>query len=418
MTTSAFRVLIVGAGAAGYFAAIRCAELNPTATVEIVESAKKPLQKVRISGGGRCNVTQGCFDIATLLKGYPRGAKELRGALHTFQPRDTVEWFESRGVKLKREDDGRMFPVSNMSQSVLDCFENERRRLGVSLLLQTKVTSVIKKDKRFLVQLSSRKNAESKKGEQKEYDSVLIATGSSSSGYELAQKLDHSITKRVPSLFTFQVKDPRIEGLAGVSVQNAEVKLTLLETKPLVEEGPLLITHWGFSGPAVIKLSAWGAKDLFAHKYKGALRVSWLPASMRSFFVDEIAKFKKHNPKKQVYLNPLASLPKSLWQSLCSYLKISKELKFAELSKKHARGLEEEVFNAGYQIDGKGVFKEEFVTCGGIELKEVDFRTMESKCVPKLYFAGEILNIDGITGGYNFQSAWTTAFIAGSSISL
>jgi len=411
------KILVVGAGAAGYFCALNIVSNNSLNTTEqgsdlcidIAETGSKPLQKVLISGGGRCNVTQGCFDIETLLKGYPRGSRELRSCFHKFQPRDIVYWFESRGVKLKKEADGRMFPISDSSKTIISCFESERKKYGINLLLKTKIISVKKKGKAFKCSLK----VDSLVKEQL-YDKVVLATGSSKSGYEIASSLGHEIIKPVPSLFTFKISDPRLEGLEGLSTQNAETKLI---SKTILEEtGPILITHWGLSGPAIIKLSAWAARMLYESSYNAKLVVSWLPKKNNEQMLSNLKLFREKHSKKLVLKNPLADVPKRLWQSICENLEISDRLTYSELSKVLAKKIENEIFNAQYQIDGKGVFKEEFVTCGGVNLKEIDFRTMESKITPGLYVVGELLDIDGITGGYNFQSAWSTGYIAGLSI--
>ncbi len=405
------KILVIGAGAAGYFSALNTM-LGTGASIDIAEAGAKPLQKVLISGGGRCNVTQGCFDIETLLKGYPRGSRELRSCFHKFQAKDTVDWFSTRGVELKREADGRMFPISDSSKTIISCFEKERKKLGINLLLKTKVISVIKQGETFKCRLKS-----NSKVRQELYDKVILATGSSKSGYEIASSLGHEIVKPVPSLFTFKISDPRLKGLEGLSTQNAESRL-FSETKDssFEEAGPVLITHWGLSGPAIIKLSAWAARMLYDSNYNAKLEVSWLPKKEKELMLSKLQLFREKHSKRLVLKNPLADVPKRLWQSICENLKISDKLKYSELSKALAKKIENEIFNAQYHIDGKGVFKEEFVTCGGINLKEIDFRTMQSKLIPGLYVVGELLDIDGITGGYNFQSAWSTGFIAGSSI--
>lgn len=399
-------ILLVGAGAAGYFAALRAAEVNPNSKITIIEAGSRPLQKVEISGGGRCNVTQGCFEISELLKAYPRGSKELRGAFSRFQAKDTVEWFEERGIKLKKEADGRVFPVTDKSKTIINCFENERKKHKIELLLNTKLKS-LKKEKKLIAEL--RFNDESR---HEEFDTVLLATGGSKSGYEIAKDIGHEIEPLAPSLFTFEVNDKRLENLSGVSVTSTKLRLSLPDGTTFKDSGPLLITHWGFSGPAVIRLSAWAARELLKSDYNAELIIDWGGKTLK----DEIEKARKELPKKLVKKSNLLPLPKRLWENLCEASGISDKVKFSELSRKMQNSLEKEIYAGSYKITGKGVFKEEFVTCGGVRLKEVDFRTMESKLVSGLYFAGEILDIDGITGGYNFQSAWTTGFIAGSAI--
>lgn len=362
-------ILIAGAGPAGYFAALRAKELNPNLRVVIVESGDRPLRKVKISGGGRCNVTHACFDPAELVKRYPRGERELRGPFSRFQPRDTVEWFEARGVKLKAEPDGRMFPVTDSSQTIIDCLERERKKLGIELYLNTKLKSVARGvSSGFDCTLNSNKEEVTES-----FDYLLLATGSVEQGFLLARSLGHTITPTAPSLFTFNVSDPLIEGLSGVSVKDVGLVLKVDGAKPFKERGPLLITHWGLSGPAVIRLSAWAARELAANEYRAELVVDWNPGNFEN-----------------------SALPRRL------------EVRLVELKRDRRR--------TSFTISGKGVFKEEFVTCGGVSLKEIDFRRMESKLVPGLCFAGEILDIDGITGGYNFQSAWTSGWIVGESL--
>ena len=364
-------------------------------------------------------MTQGCFDIETLLEGYPRGRKELKSCFHKFQPRDTVNWFEQRGVKLKKESDGRMFPVTDNSSTIVTCFEKERKKLGVNLLLKTKVVSVCKKDSSFVCSLQSRLNNNSEIKDVK-YDKVILASGSSKSGYKIASTLGHKIIKPVPSLFTFQISDSRLQdiegkGLEGLSVQNAEVKL-VFSSEEFKTEGPVLITHWGLSGPAIIKLSAFAARELYNSKYKAKLIVSWYESALKEKMQSNLNLYRESKAKKTVLKNSLLEMPKRLWETICREVNISEKLKYSELSKKTVEKIESQIFNAEYQITGKGVFKEEFVTCGGVDLKEVDFRTMESKKAPGFFIVGEALDIDGITGGYNFQSAWSTGYIAGSSL--
>ena len=401
------KILVVGGGAAGYFAALRAATCLPEADIVIAEAGTKPLQKVSISGGGRCNVTHSCFDPKELVKAYPRGYRELLGPFNHFQPKDTENWFLERGVLLHAEDDGRMFPVSNSSETIIACFEREREKLGVQLLLSTKVISISKR-KGFDVVLKCKKETSTR-----HFDLVVLASGNGKAGYEIARTLDHTIVPLVPSLFTFQIKDTRLEGLSGVSVPDAETRLVFSKKKKFFETGPLLITNWGLSGPAVIKLSAWAARELFDCSYTTTLNVNWVPKSNQQNFTEQIQKAKKESTKKAVRNVCLAGIPKRLWESVCRASNVSDEITYADISKKSIERMSAELFDAQYQITGKGVFKEEFVTCGGVSLKEVDFRTMESKRTSGLYFAGEVLDIDGITGGYNFQSAWTTGFIAG-----
>ena len=407
------RVLIIGGGAAGYFAAITAAEQSSDLEIVIAEAGKKPLQKVEISGGGRCNVTHACFDIRQLVEAYPRGHKELRGIFSRFQPRDTMEWFSARGVTLKTEEDGRVFPTSDSSRTIIDCLEKTRIRLGVDLRLATKVVDLsLEKSGKFKAIFYNLKKSHSSL-----FDAVVITTGSGAKGYKIARSLGHSIQPCVPSLFTFKIDDPRLFGIAGVSVPFAKIQLSVDKSKPLVETGPLLVTHWGLSGPGVIKLSAWAARGLAESDYRGKLKISWCPNESETVFLTELENHRKNSPRKQICKLPAASIPKRLWANLCQAAKIEENTPYAEMGREQVRRLAVELFTGEYQISGKGVFKEEFVTCGGVELKEVDLRRMESKLVENLFFAGEILDVDGITGGYNFQNAWSGGFIAGCSIS-
>lgn len=349
MTVSSYDLVVIGGGAAGFFAALNAKAKNPQFKVVILEKTRQPLAKVRISGGGRCNVTHHCLEPKQLVERYPRGQKELLGPFHHFGPADTIKWFESRGVPLKVEEDGRMFPTSDSSESIIQCLMGEAKKLGVEIRLEAAVVDikpgfeVILKD-----QVLKAKN-------------VVLTTGSAKGGWEIAQKLGHKVVDPVPSLFTFNCpKSPLLE-LSGISVEKAYV---MIKGTKLAAEGPLLITHWGFSGPAVLKLSAFGARILHDKNYKAEVVIDWQP--------DELQK-----------------IPKNL-------------LKKLDLEKLH---------QSSYQLEGKTTFKYEFTTAGGIELKEVNFKTMESRVVPRLYFAGEILNIDGITGGFNFQNAWTTGWL-------
>jgi hypothetical protein len=401
-------VVVIGGGAAGFFGAIACAANHSHTKVTLLEAGRIPLTKVRISGGGRCNVTHHCFDPAQLIRAYPRGGKELRGAFTRFQPKDTVSWFESRGVRLKTEADGRMFPATDNSETIVNCLLETARQAGVKLRNNTIVTSVRKdSEKEFAIAL--------KTGEIFKCDRLLMATGSNPLGYRFAKDLGHTIEPLVPSLFTFNINDPRLQDLAGVSVENACIRL--FDGKKYLEQtGPLLITHWGMSGPAVLKLSAWGAKILYEHNYQMPLIVNWVTQYNSETLRQYLLQFKSSNVKKKIYSSSPLSLPKRLWQQIVTFVGIDSEKTWSELSKKALERLVQELTQAQYKIQGKGVFKEEFVTCGGVNLKEVDFKTMESKICPKLYFAGEVLNIDGITGGFNFQSAWTTAWLAGNAI--
>ena len=409
MNKSNLEVIVIGGGAAGFFGAIACAEANPNVRVTLIEAGRKPLAKVRISGGGRCNVTHHCFDPARLVENYPRGGRALRGAFTRFQPQDTVRWYEQRGVKLKTEADGRMFPVTDNSETIINCLMRSANKAGVNLRTGVGVKTVKhfnKEDKSyFQVELKDR---------VLQCDRLLIATGSNPLGYRWAKNLGHKIVSSVPSLFTFNIKDPRLQGLAGVSVSNAQVRLGTGKNK-LEQNGALLITHWGVSGPAILKLSAWGARSLHELKYSSSLQINWLPESNLESLKQVFITAKETNSKKKIINYCPVKLPKRLWQSLVNYVGITDKL-WSQISKKELNKLVAEIVQGQYEIKGKGVFKDEFVTCGGVSLKEVDFKTMESKKCPGLYFAGEVLDIDGVTGGFNFQSAWTTSWLAGQAI--
>lgn len=399
------RVIVVGGGAAGFFAAITCKEANPGAQVTILESAPAPLAKVRISGGGRCNVTHDQPDPALLVRHYPRGARALRGPFTKFGPRHTVEWFESRGVTLKTEADGRMFPVTDDSATVIDCLVGAARSAGVELRLRAPVVGVEAADDGaagFLVKLGD--------GTVLSADRVLIATGGAPAGFRWAEALGHAVEPHVPSLFTFNVRDPRLEGLAGVSVPHARVRV---EGAKAAHEGPLLVTHWGLSGPAVLRASAWDARLLHDRGYEVVVTVDWRPDLSEEQVRQALARAKEEDARKTVLASGPFDLPQRLWRALAAAAGAPEALRWADASKALLAALAGEVHAGRYRVSGKGVFKEEFVTCGGVRLKEVDFSTMQSRVQPGLFFAGEVLDIDGITGGFNFQSAWTTGWLAG-----
>jgi len=402
------RVIVMGGGAAGFFGAIAAAEAAPDAQVTLVEAAAKPLGKVRISGGGRCNVTHHCFDPVLLVQHYPRGGKALRGAFTRFQPQDTVAWFKRRGVRLKTEADGRMFPTTDDAETIVDCLMRETRRVGVTLRTKAAVTAVEKTAGGFTVMLKS--------GEPLACDRLLLATGSSSPGHRLAAQLGHTIVPPVPSLFTFNVPDKALHELAGVAVDPVEAKLVVPDTKPLTQTGPLLVTHWGLSGPAVLKLSAWGARSLHDASYRATLQVNWLPSMTAEHIRAALVAAKQAVPKRAIANHCPLDLPKRLWRYWVQQAGLDDSVTWANLPKKALNQLVEAIARGTFQIQGKGVFKEEFVTCGGVKLSEVNFQTMESRRCPGLYFAGEVLDIDGVTGGFNFQSAWTTGWLAGQAI--
>ena len=409
------QVIVVGGGAAGFFGAIACAEAHPQAQVTLLEASRQPLSKVRISGGGRCNVTHACFEPALLVQSYPRGGKALRGAFSRFQPRDTVAWFAQRGVKLKTEADGRMFPITDDSETIVNCLTQAARRAGVVVRVADPIASVTQSPQ----SLNPKFELVLKSGEHLSSDRLLLATGSNAQGHQIARSLGHSIVPSVPSLFTFNIADPVLRSLAGVAVESVRVKLLISDQPPdksLEQTGALLITHWGMSGPAVLKLSAWGARALHDCRYHAKLQVNLLPSETPESVRSTLQQLKDAQPKKAIASHCPFALSRRLWQYLSDRAEIASETRWADLPKVRLNQLVQELTQGLYPIQGKSVFKEEFVTCGGVMLKEVDFKTMQSRCCPGLFFAGEILDIDGVTGGFNFQSAWTTGWLAGQAI--
>lgn len=407
MKTETLHLAVVGGGAAGYFAALRAGEAR--GPIAIFEAGKRPLEKVRISGGGRCNVTHACFEPAKLITGYPRGHRELLGPFHSFHPQDTVDWFEARGAKLKAESDGRMFPVSDSSETIVNCLEVERAKLDVKLFTQCKVTDITRgKDDLFVLETTAGTFTAR---------NVLLAGGSHKSGHEFAAYFGHTITPLAPSLFTFEVADPALHALSGVSVQNAELTLLVGPKRFTQPAGPLLVTHWGLSGPAVLKLSALAARELLTTNYQAKLYVNWTDLTREDQVREEMIYCRDENVKKLVRHTPMFLLPTRLWEYLLTRtIPEERERAWNEISFKAMGKLAAALLKCEFQISGKGQFKEEFVTAGGVKLSEVDFRTMESRITPGLFFAGEVLDIDGITGGFNFQAAWTTGYLAGTAI--
>ena len=396
-------VLIIGGGAAGYYAALICAEAAPGAKIVILERAGSPLGKVRISGGGRCNVTHACYEPIKLVTFYPHGGKALRGPFTRFGPQHLTQWFVDRGVALKTEPDGRVFPITDRSETIIGCFESEAKRLGVNIRLHAVVEDVRPAPGGFEVSLDNEETWQAK--------CVLLATGGARPGHIIAQRLGHTIVEPVPSLFTFNVTDPRLSGLAGLSVPDARLSLP---TARLEQRGPLLITHWGLSGPAALRLSAWGARSLFEQNYQADLRLSWLgdftPEKLRAVFQSLRAE---HGRQRIYAASPVSGIPTRLWERLAWVAGVKPSQHWADASKGLLELLEQELLDCPLRITGKGEFKEEFVTSGGVDLDEVDFRSMQSRKQPGLFLAGEILDIDGVTGGFNFQAAWTTAWHAG-----
>ena len=397
-----YDLIVIGGGAAGFFGAINAAEKSKGLRVLLLEKSTKLLSKVKISGGGRCNVTHQCSSPASLSQHYPRGQRQLKNMFHHFQASDTISWFESRGVKLKAEEDGRMFPVTDSSQTIIDCFLKVAERLKIEIQLSQEIIRIEPRENHFLLHTNLQKF---------QATNVLVAAGgyNKSEGYQWLSDLGHEIVRPIPSLFTFNDSEKEFTKLMGVAVPNAEVRIA---GSKLSQRGAILITHWGLSGPAVIKLSAWAAEDLFKRNYTFTALVNWtglLEIEVRN----SLMKLKGDNSKKQITTSPLFGLPKRLWEHLCAKTEIEERKTWADLPNKSINKLIELLYACPFHIRGKTTFKEEFVTCGGISLADIDLNTMESKKTPGLYFAGEVLNIDGETGGFNFQSAWTTAYLAG-----
>lgn len=413
-------IIIIGGGAAGFFAAINIAKRYPELSVAILERGKEGLQKVRISGGGRCNVTHAEFTPSELVLNYPRGEKELLGPFHTFMTGDTIAWFEERGVALKIEDDGRMFPVSNSSQTIIDCFLNEANKHKVELLYNHSVKSI------FL-----NKNCDTERSrsadEMQDYcfkietsqgvlecAKVVIATGSNTKIWKLLEDLGHTIIKPVPSLFTFDIKDKRITDIPGVVAKHAEIKVIGTD---LVSEGPLLITHVGMSAPSILKLSAFGAVELAKLNYNFKIEINFIRLESKAC-LEQLKDFKQEYAKKIVLNSTQFDLPKRLWKQLVLASGLTNTERWADINKEQLESLASQLTKAVFQVTGKSTFKEEFVTAGGVDLKEVNFKTFESKRIPNLYFAGEVINVDAVTGGFNFQNAWTGAYIVSRSVGL
>ncbi len=398
-----FDVIIIGGGAAGFFAAINIAEMRPNLKVAILEKAKEGLQKVKVSGGGRCNVTHAEFIPQELVHNYPRGKKELLGPFHQFMTGDTIEWFENRGVELKIEEDGRMFPVTNSSQTIIDCFLNEAKKHNVTIVYSSVVQSINNVDKYWELETNNEK-FQSKK--------IVVATGSSTKMWQVLEQLGHKLVKPLPSLFTFNVKDRRIKNIPGVVAQDVEVKV--LGTN-LESYGPLLVTHVGFSAPAILKLSAFGAIELAKRDYEFQIQINFTKQDFE-LCLGNLKALKQDLAKKTVFKFTQFGLAKRLWQQLVLASQISENLTWADINKNQLEALASQLTKAVFDVDGKSTFKEEFVTAGGIDLKEINFKTFESKLHKNLYFAGEVLNIDAITGGFNFQNAWTGAYIVARNI--
>lgn len=400
-------ICIIGGGAAGFFAAINCAEQNPGYSVYIFEKSNKILSKVRVSGGGRCNVTNGNFDVTRLEEYYPRGNRELRNAFSRFSKNDTVQWFESRGVKLKTEPDGRMFPVTDNSETIINCLLNEAEKYNVNVRLNSPVKRVTRSGARFELHFLN--------GEKIFADKIIITVGGSpvETSYDWIKELGHTIVPPVPSLFTFNIPSSPLKGLEGISSQSATIRLQGFKYE---STGPLLITHWGISGPAVLRLSAFAARWLNENNYSTNCFINWTSNYTEDAIREELTMLKADYGNRKIYSFPFHEKTTRLWQRLCLLSGIGEDENWADAGKNKLARLSENISRMPLTIKGKTTFKEEFVTCGGVSLKEVEMKTMESKKVPGLFFAGELLDIDGITGGFNFQAAWTTGFLAAMNI--
>lgn len=400
-----YDVIIVGAGAAGVFTAINIKSFNPELNVAIIEKTSQALSKVKVSGGGRCNVTHACFEPKELVKFYPRGNKELLGPFHHFQPGDIINWFSEKGIELKIEDDGRMFPVTDSSQTIIDCFHLELKRLNIPILFQQKVEKLSSKNNQLRLTSSS---------EEFTCNKLVITTGgfSKKEQYNFISELGISIIPPTPSLFTFNLPNNEILKLQGIATP-VEIKLT---NSKFEDSGPLLITHWGMSGPAVLKLSSWAARWLHEKNYEFEFKINWLPSFNEEDLKSTFEKWKQLHGAKKITNHFDFSIPKKLQAYLLHKAGISEDSKWADINKQQLNKLTEILLSDTYHSKGKTTFKQEFVSCGGVKLSEVNFKTMESKNIPGLYFAGEVLDIDALTGGFNFQAAWTTGFIAAQSI--
>jgi len=400
-------LVVIGGGAAGFFCAINAAIYQPKLQIILLEKTGKLLSKVKISGGGRCNVTHACFSISEMTKKYPRGEKFVKKTFHQFFTNDTIEWFESRGVELKAEADGRMFPVTDNSQTIIDCLLNEARRYNIEIRMNADVKSIQHNDKGFSLELNNQKIIKA--------DFVTVACGGfpKTTMFDWLVKTGHAIEEPVPSLFTFNIPNHPIVALMGISVKEVNVKINGTKLK---ENGPLLITHWGLSGPSILRLSAWGARELQERNWHFTVQVNWLPGYNEESLKEEILDQRKILASQKVFNKNPFGLPSRLWEFICEQSGISAEQRWAELPAKEQNKLVKHLCAYELEVKGKTTYKEEFVTAGGILLSEIDANTMMSRIIPNLFFAGEILNVDGITGGFNFQNAWTTGFIAAKNI--
>lgn len=398
------RVVIIGGGAAGFFAAVN---LNAPVNTQVVilEKSNKVLAKVKISGGGRCNVTHACFDPKELVEFYPRGKKELLGPFHVFQCGDTFDWFAKRNVNLKIEDDGRVFPDTDSSQTIINCFLNEAEKKNIQIELSQGVESISKMGEKWLVETNTKNSFLA--------DSVIFTAGSSPQMHSMLESIGFEMVNQVPSLFTFNIHDKRLHELAGISVPYAVVRIPSMK---LISEGPLLVTHWGVSGPAILRLSAYAARQLNAVDYKFQCLIDWTGGLSKQDVLEKLKWWKETNNRRTVHLSQPFQFAQRLWTYIVGNT-IPESMNWADISNKSMEVLAENICAMPFQVDGKSTFKDEFVTAGGVKLSEIDFKTMESKRFPGIYFAGEVLDIDAITGGFNFQAAWTTAYISAMSVS-
>lgn len=400
-------LIVIGGGAAGFFCAVNAARFNTSLHVIIVENSSKLLSKVKVSGGGRCNVTHACFDIKEMSQRYPRGEHWVRKAFHHFFTSDTIQWFEERGVKLKAEQDGRMFPITDSSQTIIDCLLREANKYNVDIRMNTEVNSIRKEEnEKFIIQTGK---------ENLSADAVCVACGGypKTDMFQWLVNTGHTIEPPVPSLFTFNLPKHPITELMGVSVENVKIKI---QGTKLEQQGPLLITHWGLSGPAVLKLSAWGARQLAVSNWQFAVSINWLPEYTEQKLAEAFQQLRFSLAGQKMSTKNPFQLPKRFWEFILNYSEINAETRWADLPVKNQNKLIKNLCVCEFAVQGKTTFKEEFVTAGGIQLNEVDVNTMMSKKVDRLYFAGEILDVDGITGGFNFQNAWTTGFVAAKNV--
>lgn len=401
---SSYHLIVIGGGAAGFFAALRAAELAPKANILLLEGSTTTLNKVRISGGGRCNVTHACFDPGELVTNYPRGEQELLGPFHKFAPGDTIDWFEQRGVETKIEEDGRMFPITDSSETIASCLEEEAAKLGVEIRLKQRVSEIKQEEHGF--------SLDTKDGNRYQCDHLVVATGGQPAMWDNLKDLGHQTVSPVPSLFTLRIKSKKLPTLAGISVPNAQITFAGFAQST---SGPVLITHEGVSGPGILRLSAWGARAFAEAGYQGELIINWLGKGAEEID-DSLTQWRQEEAKKAIGARGFDDIPHRLWSWLLGKSEISLEQKWADLSNPQKENLTKEITATSLWVHGKSTFKEEFVTAGGVELSELDFRRFESKIIPGLFLAGEVLNIDAITGGFNFQAAWTGGWLAGSEI--